>query len=108
MGYKPSPVLGLDIPDSNTEVRETREVIEHHIKQIETYSVMSFASMTDLSTRVPSPREGMLSWIRDINELYVYDGSGWRRVWPTSPRIHSGTTLPSNALGQDGDVYFRR
>ena len=43
-------------------------------------SVMRFASSSARSTAIPSPTEGMVTWLDDTNALQVYDGSAWVAV----------------------------
>lgn len=39
--------------------------------------VQVFASATDRTTRMPSPTEGMLSWLQDKNRFDYYTGAAW-------------------------------
>lgn len=107
MGTIPSPIQQFSIPDSNTKISETRSAIETLVKQIEKAVVMVFDTSTQMAQRIPVPTEGMVAWVKDANTLYVHDGSSWVQVYPVSPRIYSGSVLPSSSLGKDGDIYFR-
>jgi hypothetical protein len=40
-------------------------------------SVMSFASAAARTTAIPSPVEGMLTWLEDVNRYEFYNGSAW-------------------------------
>jgi hypothetical protein len=40
-------------------------------------SVMTFASSAARGSAIPSPVEGMVTWLNDENALQVYDGSQW-------------------------------
>ncbi|MCP3820056.1 hypothetical protein NLX86_18745 [Streptomyces sp. A3M-1-3] len=55
-------------------------------------TVMRFASASSRSATVTSPVEGMVTWLQDLNRLYVYDGSAWV---PVGPIIQSGTVAMS-------------
>lgn len=41
---------------------------------------MTFASSTARSAAIPSPVEGMESWLKDSDTKHVYDGSAWQQV----------------------------
>jgi hypothetical protein len=49
-------------------------------------SVMTFASAAARTTALPSPSEGMTTYLNDTNALSVYDGAVWRNfdtAWTT-------------------------
>lgn len=52
--------------------------------QVNTYlmeqAVMRFASASARTTAIPSPTEGMTSYLDDTNTLAIYDGSAWQTV----------------------------
>ena len=57
-------------------------------------SVMRFASAsarTAALTGVAAPVEGMLTWLQDVNRLYVYDGSAWQEI-PYNSRLFAYKT----------------
>lgn len=62
-------------------------------------SVPTFATTTDRNTAIPSPTEGMMSYVQDIDSLQVYSSTtsgsalGWRNV------RSSATTSTSIAVG---------
>jgi hypothetical protein len=49
---------------------------------LEKQLVMAFASSTDRSTKVPTPVEGMLAYLKDVDRLEIYNGATatWERV----------------------------
>lgn len=59
-------------------------------------SVMRFANSTARSTAIPSPTEGMVSWLDDVNALQVYDGSAWVAVIGGTPGNPLGAGDPLN------------
>ncbi len=75
---------------------------------IEKKLVMVFNSVTDRSARLPSPQEGMLSYLKDNNTYEYYDGAAWTEMVSSgAPTFTSGTAVPSNAVGADGDVFWK-
>jgi hypothetical protein len=47
-------------------------------------SVMSFASAAARTTAIPSPVEGMLTWLEDVNRYDSYNGTAWVPLVPES------------------------
>lgn len=43
-------------------------------------AVMRFATASARSTALPTPSEGMMSYLDDTNQVEVYDGSSWGQV----------------------------
>lgn len=59
-------------------------------------SVMRFASASARAaalTGATAPVEGMVTWLQDVNRLYVYDGSTWQEI-PYNSRLFA--YKPSN------------
>jgi hypothetical protein len=66
-------------------------------------AVMRFADAAARTTAIPSPSEGMVSYLDDENELFLYDGVDWNRVG--NAKIYIQDTQP--ASGVDGDFWFQ-
>lgn len=64
-------------------------------------SVMVFASASARTAAVTGPTEGMVTYLKDVKRLEVYDGTGWRRV----PRGSAGGLLPATT-SSGGDVLI--
>lgn len=69
--------------------------------------VMVFTNTTDRSARVAAPIEGMFAFMKDTDTFVVYNGTSWVAAYPTPPAFTSGTSVPSNASGANGDVFFK-
>jgi hypothetical protein len=65
-------------------------------------SVMTFASAAARTTALPSPIEGMTTYLEDTNELTVYDGSAWR-IFNTSWTAYT-PTYSNFTLGSGGTI----
>ena len=74
-------------------------------------SVMRFASASARSatlTGVAAPVEGMLTWLQDVNRLYVYDSSAWQEV-PYNSRLFAyktGNTSRSSTTSATADPHL--
>lgn len=47
-------------------------------------SVIQFASTTARDAAIPSPAEGQLVWLQDVNKYVYYTGSAWADLIPTA------------------------
>lgn len=78
-------------------------------------SVMRFASAAARSTAIPSPSEGMVTYLDDVDMLFVYRADVWSRVaepggWITifegahnySQAITTGTLTPLTSMATAG------
>lgn len=97
----------LPYPDSNEYIKFAWQQIRDALLAVEPKLVMKFSSASDLSTRVPSPTEGMLAYVSDVDVLQLYVSGAWKRVYPPAPTIYTGTTTPSGSLGSVGDIYVQ-
>lgn len=52
--------------------------------EIRDRTVQNFTSATQRSSQWPSPPDGAVSWLADINALQVYDGTTWLPAGPIS------------------------
>ena len=50
-------------------------------------AVMSFAGTAARGSAIPSPVEGMVTYLQDTNGVAIYDGSAWKRVLNTTGSI---------------------
>jgi len=91
---------GSDDPDVPGDMLALATALEKKL-------VMVFNNTTDRSTRVTAPVEGMFCFLKDTNTFHVYDGAAWVSAYPAPPSFTSGTSVPSNATGNDGDVFFK-
>jgi hypothetical protein len=72
-------------------------------------SNMRFASSSERSATLTAPVEGMVAWLRDVDLLTVYDGSGWAvigsgtKAWSTVS-LASGFTHNGNS---NGNLQYR-
>lgn len=99
----------LPYPDNNERLADVPDHVQALAQAVEGQLVMTFASQTDLTTRLPNPKEGALAWIMDSNTLQIYTAgtTGWVRIYPPAPAIYSGSTTPSSTLGTVGDIYIQ-
>lgn len=64
-----------------------------------------YNTVTDRDTRITSPAEGQVGYLKDSNTWTYYNGSAWTEMFAVVPSITSGTAAPTG--GSDGDIYFQ-
>ncbi|MFE3657286.1 hypothetical protein [Streptomyces sp. NPDC059165] len=70
-----------------TDAPDAATLAQNIANAIVSRSIMRFASASARSaalTGTAAPVEGMVTWLQDVNTLYVYDGSSWVSLSPTS------------------------
>lgn len=65
-------------------------------------SVISFANSAARSAALTSPTEGMLTYLADVDELEVWNGSSWLRLVVTSD--DEGFTTTGNITSSSGNI----
>jgi hypothetical protein len=45
-----------------------------------------------------------MTYIQDVDEIDTRINNVWVKTWPN---LYSGTSVPSNTLGADGDLYVQ-
>lgn len=98
---------GLPFPLADEKIADVNDHIRNLALAVEKQVVMKFADMATLGTKVPAPTAGMVAWITADKTLLVYDGTGWKRVYPYAPMTYTGSAAPTSALGQVGDIYIQ-
>jgi hypothetical protein len=85
----------------NGDVLPASELNGYLIEQ----SVMRFASAAARNTAIPSPTEGMMCYLDDVNQIWYYNGSSWQLTGGDLP-IYFGqsTTATANATWTIGAV----
>jgi len=66
-------------------------------------SVMTFASSTARATAIPTPNEGMLTYLEDTNVFQYYTGSAWADLVPAQAQTISDKTANYSIVS--GDAY---
>lgn len=97
---------GIRIPQS-TDDPDVVGDLGNAVLDIEKRLVMVFASSSVRSTKLPSPAEGMLCWLQDVNVFQYHNGTAWVDLLPAVPAFSSGAAVPLNSSGKDGDVFFK-
>lgn len=98
---------GAPFPQVNEPINNVNDWVEQLALFMEVRGVQRFADMATLSTKRPSPAGGEMAYITADKSVYVYDTISWKRVFPPSPMVYSGTTTPAAGLGAVGDLYIQ-
>jgi len=96
------------IPDGNEDPNIAYDLLAI-AKAIEKRVVGVYATTAarDTATIAAGVEEGMLAFTKDTDSVWFYTGSAWSKFPPAVPAITSGTTVPTNASGANGDIFFQ-
>jgi hypothetical protein len=97
----PVPVSGDD-PDVAADVTNLAKAIEKRVM-----GVYATTAERDSKTATAGVEEGMFAFTKDTNAVWYYSGTAWVAWPPVQPAITSGTTVPANTSGVNGDVFFK-
>lgn len=106
MVYGATPKQGLPYPLASEKVADGNDHVRLLAQKLDDLVVMRFATQAALGTAVPAPLSGQTAWIIADKVLQIYDGTGWKRVYPPAPNILMGSAVPNTLQGTAGDVYI--
>jgi len=101
-----TPAQGFTVPTSDDDPNIPDDMLTL-ATAIEKRVCGVYNSATDRGTKVPSPQEGQVAYLKDTNTWTYYNGSAWTGMFADVPTFSSGTSVPSNASGANGDVFFK-
>ena len=92
-------LLGTDYPELIDDVsRDLASAVEMKLVQV-------YASVSVRDSKLTAPTNGMLVYLTTEATLSLFTGGAWVQLWPV-PTITSGTAVPANSTGKNGDVFF--
>jgi hypothetical protein len=94
----PVPTAGDD-PDIPADLLALANAIEKRVVGV-------YNNVTDRNTKVSAAQEGQVAFLKDTNTFTYYDGAAWQNMFAAVPTFTSGSSVPSNASGTNGDVFF--
>lgn len=77
---------------------------------IEKKVVGVYASAAARNSTITAPANGQVALLSDTRAITVYNSTTttWQTVFPQAiPTFSSGSSVPSNASGADGDVFYK-
>ncbi|MFH8804044.1 hypothetical protein ACH4F6_31400 [Streptomyces sp. NPDC017936] len=77
----------------NTEAPNLEALVKNLADGVIPRGILRFSSASARAATLTSPVEGMVTWLQDVNRLYVYDGSAWQEL-PYNSRLFA--YKPSN------------
>lgn len=103
-----TPATGWPIPQG-TDDPDVVDDMTKLARAIEKNAIGIYNTPTDRDTKTAAAGvvKGMFAFTADLNKLWFYDGAAWVAFPPAQPTIRSGTAAPNDAVGVDGDVYYR-
>lgn len=98
---------GFPVPEPTDAPNHIAQDITALANAIEKRVMGVYVSITARNAAVTSPQDGQFSYIRDSDIVQVYQNGAWTNFPPTQVSITSGTTVPANSTGNNGDVFFK-
>lgn len=90
-----------DDPDVPSDMQALAVAIDKRVMGV-------YNTSSDRDTKTASIlQEGLFAYLKDSNSVTYYDGAAWQPYPAAYPAITSGTSVPSNATGSDGDIFFK-
>lgn len=93
---------GAEDPNIAYDLLQIASAIEKRLM-----GVYATTAARDSATTAAGVQEGMFAFTKDADKVWYYTGSAWVAFPPPQPAITSGTTVPANTSGTDGDVFFQ-
>lgn len=105
-------VQSLPYPDNDNPANPPADAPLHMRRLAEAVEKRLFAvynTASDRDTRLSGKlEEGLVAYLKDNNSMHFYTGSAWQQFYPVVvPAILSGTGVPSNAVGSNGDIFLK-
>lgn len=71
------------------------------------FGVYATTAARDSATSAAGLEEGMMAYTKDTNSTWYFDGTAWQS-WPArQAQITTGSTVPPNSSGTNGDIFFQ-
>ena len=113
MSMRATATQGAPFPDVNEPLNNMNDWLYLLATFQEVRGIQRYATQAACSAARPTPTAGEVAFITaDVNNnnqpiIQVYDGSAWKRVFPPSPMVYSGTGTPPNTTGAVGDIWIK-
>lgn len=95
------PIPGDD-PDVVDDITQLANLIEKRVM-----GVYANTADRDAKVAVSGVEEGMFAFMKAGDAVTYYDGAKWVNWPPSVPAITSGSSVPPNSSGSNGDVFFK-
>ena len=94
--------ISTDDPDIVDDITQLAKMIEKRV-----IGVYATTAARDSATAAAGVQEGMFAFVQADDSVWFYSGSAWVKFPPAQPAITSGTAVPANSSGANGDVFFK-
>ena len=94
--------VSTDDPDVVDDVTQLAKMIEKRV-----VGVYNSTADRDSKTTAAGVEEGMFAFTKDANKVWYFDGTAWVAFPPAQPAITSGSSVPANSSGANGDIFFK-
>lgn len=95
----PVPTSG-DHPDIPGDLLKLATAIEKRVMGV-------YATAAARDAAIPTPVDGQFAYLQNNDTVQIYQNTAWVTFPPPQVSITSGTSVPTNATGNNGDVFFK-
>lgn len=110
MSMQPMAILnsgqGLPYPNPDERISALPSAVASLVTALDKKIVGTYANPTAVAN-AGTFHAGAVVWVQSSQTLQVWTGSSWVSIYPSTPRVYSGTTAPASNLGSVGDLYIR-
>lgn len=104
-----TPMQGLSYSVGTDNPKTIDDTMKLLAEGTEKKLVQVYTSTADRDAKCTAPTNGMLIYITGTNVLQLRVGSTWTQIYPPAaqPTISTGSTVPANSSGANGDLFFQ-
>jgi hypothetical protein len=108
MAYVNTPAGQINgvVPDANEDPNLAYDLLAI-ATAIEKRLVGVYADVADRNTKMATPAEGMFAFTKADDKFWYRSATAWVEFPPAQPSITSGTSVPADASGANGDIFFK-
>lgn len=96
--------LPLPVPTDDPNVPDDMSTLA---LAIEKKLVGVYASVSDRNSKVTTPVKGQVAFLQDTTKFTYWNSSAWVDMVPSQVSITSGSTVPANSVGNNGDLFLK-
>lgn len=108
MSYYNTPAQNFQVPNPDEDPNIPGDLLTLAL-QIEkrVMGVYPGPAERNAQTAAIGLEEGMFAYTRSDDVVAVFNGTTWVQFPAPTPKITSSGSVPSNSVGNDGDVHFK-
>lgn len=107
MTVQKTAIQQIPWPDHNEKLATLWANIRDLANSVDTKLTIVANDAADLSTKAPAPTAGMIAVLTSTQQILLRTSTAWQQIFPQTPGILSGSSVPASTLGNTGDIYLQ-